>query len=295
MNPFAKRAEVPHPLVEDEQPLELTTEYLAVEPAFDNSQWTESEAEARGAGGRQVLGIALAILAALWLAFTAWSAGRALAAQPLSSPAFAQWVAVAAGPLALLGLTWLMFGRTRRKEAEHFTRSVIAMRTEGRSLEALLEVLSQRISESRSELTMITQHLMQLGDEATGKLGGITREFDSSSERLLRHGQALDRAAETARNDIAVLLDDLPQAEATARSVAEQMRSVGSEAAARASEFREQIHQLNERTHDTDRVIGGASERLATRLKQAETIIDVQKKVSEILGLSLPTPAERSS
>jgi transposase-like protein len=37
------------------------------------------------------------------------------------------------------------------------------------------------------------------------------------------------------------------------------------------------------------------NERLATRLKQAETIIDVQKKVSEILGLSPPTPAERSS
>ena len=41
---------------------------------------------------------------ALWLAYTAWSAGRALAAQPLSSPQIAQWVAVAAGPLALLGL-----------------------------------------------------------------------------------------------------------------------------------------------------------------------------------------------
>lgn len=37
------------------------------------------------------------------------------------------------------------------------------------------------------------------------------------------------------------------------------------------------------------------NERLAARLKQAETIIDVQKKVSEILGLSLPTPSERSS
>ena len=43
---------------------------------------------------------------------------------------------------------------------------------------------------------MISQHLMQLGDDATGKLGGITREFDSSSEKLLRHGEALDRAAE---------------------------------------------------------------------------------------------------
>jgi transposase len=37
------------------------------------------------------------------------------------------------------------------------------------------------------------------------------------------------------------------------------------------------------------------NEHLATRLKQAETIIDVQKKVSEILGLNLPMPTERSN
>jgi predicted nucleic acid-binding Zn-ribbon protein len=270
MNPFAKRAPAHESLADAEQPLELTDEYVAVDQGFDHQRWTESQTEARGAGGRQVLGAALAMLAALWLAFTAWSAGGALSGQSLSSAAFAQWVAIAAGPLALLGLAWLIFGRTRRKEAERFTQSVITMRSEARSLEALLQVLSQRISDSRSELTMITQHLMQLGDEATGKLGSITREFDSSSERLVRNGQALDRAAEGARNDIAIMLEDLPRAEATARSTAEQIRAVGSEAAARASEFREQVHQLSERTTDADRVLGGASERLAARLSEID-------------------------
>ena len=57
-------------------------------------------------------------LAILWTAFTAWSAGRALADQPLSSPAIAQWVAILTGPLALMGLLWLMFGRTRRFTVE---------------------------------------------------------------------------------------------------------------------------------------------------------------------------------
>src|SRR3954470_19803121 len=145
MNPFARRAEPLPPAMEAAEPLELTEELTPVAPAFDREQWAESQAEERGAGGRQVLGTTLAILAALWLAFSAWCAGRSLGGQPLSSPAFAQWVAVAAGPLALLGLLWLMFGRTRRKEAERFTRSVVAMRTETRSLEALLEVLSQRV------------------------------------------------------------------------------------------------------------------------------------------------------
>jgi hypothetical protein len=271
MNPFAKRAEAHETLAGSEQPLELTHEHVHVDDGFDHERWSESQSEARGAGGRQVLGAALALLAAAWLAFTAWSAGGSLSAQSPSSADYAQWVAVAAGPLALLGLAWLIFGRTRRKEAERFTQSVVAMRSETRSLEALLQVLSQRIADSRTELTMITQHLMQLGDEATGKLGNITREFDSSSERLVRHGEALDRAAGSARTDIAVLLEDLPRAEATARAAAEQMRSVGSEAAARASEFREQVHQISERTQDADRVLGGASERLAARLAEIDS------------------------
>jgi hypothetical protein len=242
-----------------------------VEPSFDEEQWREQNAEERGAGGRQVLGTALTVLAALWIGYAAWSAGRTLGGQPLSSPQIAQWVAVAAGPLALFGLVWLMFGRTRRKETERFTRSVIAMRSEAQSLEALLEVLSQRIIDSRSELGMISQHLMQLGDDATGKLGGITREFDSSSEKLKLHGEALDRAAEAARTDIAVLLDDLPRAEQTARAVAEQIRSIGSESAAKAEAFGQQVNKLADRTRSADELVRDATDRLTARLAEIES------------------------
>ncbi len=235
MIPSPQRADPLAPPADEPEPLDLTSDDAAVQPAFDADQWQVSQAEAQGAGGRQVLGAALTILAALWLAYTAWSAGRSLGGQPLSSPAIAQWVAVATGPLALLGLVWLMFGRTRRKEAERFTRSVVAMRAEARSLDALLSVVSQRIVDSRSELSTMAQQLMRLGDEATDKLGGLTRQFDSSSERLARHGSALDLAAESARTDIAVLLDDLPRAESAARAVSEQLRAIGSDSAAQGA------------------------------------------------------------
>jgi hypothetical protein len=266
MNPRPQHAE---PLAPAE-PLELTIDQIAMEPTFDQEQWAESQAEERGAGGRQVLGVALTVVAALWLAYSAWSAGRSLAGQPLSSPLLAQWIAIVAGPLAFLGLAWLMFGRTRRKEAERFTRSVVAMRHEAQSLEALLEVLSQRIFDSRSELTMISQHLMQLGDDATGKLGGITREFDASSDKLRRHGEALDRAAEMARNDMAVLLDDLPRAEQTARQLVEQLRSAGKESTQKTAQFGDQIGELAMRAEEADRLISEAGDRIASRLAEIE-------------------------
>ena len=271
MTPKPQRAERLPKAHDAAEPIELLSAAADfVEPSFDEEQWREQAAEERGSGGRQVLGTALTILAGLWLAYTAWSAGRTLAGQPLSSPLLAQWVAVAAGPLALLGLVWLMFGRTRRKEAERFTRSVVAMRSETRSLEALLEVLSQRIHDSRSELGMISQHLMKLGDEATGKLGGITREFDTSSEKLMRHGEALDRAAEAARTDIAVLLEDLPRAEQTARAVADELRAVGSESTNKAADFSRQVSELADRTRGADELVAEATDRLAARLAEIE-------------------------
>jgi hypothetical protein len=271
MTATPKRAEHLPPAENAAEPTNLLAGSIDfVEPGFDQEQWQEQTAEERGAGGRQVLGAALAIISALWLAYAAWSAGRTLAGEPLSSPQTAQWIAILAGPLALLGLVWLMFGRTRRKEAERFTRSVITMRAEARSLEALLEVLSQRIQDSRTDLSAMSQNLMQLGDETTGKLGGITREFDSSTEKLREHGVALDRAAEAARNDIAVLLEDLPRAEQTARAVAEQIRSVGTESGNKAASLEQQVTALAERTQSADQIVGEATERLTAHLTKIE-------------------------
>jgi archaellum component FlaC len=252
-----------------------TAESGAEAPAtgFDRLAWDESRFEDQPStpGGQKVLGLALVVLALGWMAYSAWAAGRALSSVPLSSPQVAQWVALATGPLVLLGLAWLVFGRTRRKEAERFTRSVVAMRTEARSLEALLDVLSKRIGDSRSELVMMTQHLMQLGDEATGKLGGLTREFDSSAEKLRGHGDALDRAAEAARTDIAVLLDDLPRAEQHALSISEQLRGASAETAERTAEFDRQLAALAGRANEADESVSVASQRLVAHLTHIES------------------------
>ena len=271
MTPTPKRAQSLPQRDKSAEPIELLSAAADfVEPSFDEQQWVEQSAEERGTGGRQVLGIALSVLAAIWVGYAAWSAGRTLGGQPLASPQIAQWVAIAAGPLALLGLVWIMFGRTRRKEAERFTRSVVEMRSEARSLEGLLQVLTQRIQDSHSELSMISRHLMQLGDDATGKIGGITREFDSSTESLRRHGEALDRAAEAARNDIAVLLEDLPRAEQTARGVAEHLRQIGSDSSAHVERYGRAVQEIGERTQTAEQIVSNATAELTARLGEIE-------------------------
>lgn len=241
-------------------------------------------------GGRAVLGWALGLLAAAWLAFSAWSAGQALATRSLTSPELASWVAVAAGPLALLGLIWLMFGRTRRKEAEAFTRSVIAMRHETQSLEGLLGVLRQRIDENHGALRTISDQLMGLGDEAAARLGSASSELEGSARRIAAQGEALDRAAGSARVDMGVLLDDLPRAEASARSMAQLLQSAGTTALDQAAQFETQVGAIAERTRDADSVIAQATQRLITGLTEVDARSSVAlARVEEVNGGSTAT------
>ena len=92
-----------------------------------------------------------------------------------------------------------------------------------------------------------------------------------TSKRLTRSGIAVDRAAELARNDIAVLLEDLPRAEATSRAIAEQLRGIGSDSSARTVDLGQQLATLTERTREADETVGAAAQRLVTHLTQIES------------------------
>jgi hypothetical protein len=145
------------------------------------------------------------------------------------------------------------------------------MRTEARALEGLLGVLSQRLADSQQALTATAERLMSLGDETTGKLGGITREFDLSGDRLTRNAQLLDRAAESARNDLAVVLEDLPRAEALVTAIRAEFQGVGSETKARTDALEASIGRISERTRETDETVADAAHRLVAHLTQIES------------------------
>ena len=291
----------PRPSFEEAIP-DMEREEFVAGSSFDQIGWqtTREEHEVAGADGRMVLGWALSILALLWTGYTAWSAGRSLADQPLSSPLVAQWVAILAGPLALMGLVWLMFGRTRRKEAEHFTRSVVAMRTEANALQDVLAALSRQIDENHAALGVMAGDLIGLGDQAATKLGAVTSELNAGSQTLAEHGAALDRAAEAARMDIGVLLTDLPRAEESARQMAAALREAGASATEQAATFEAQVGQLAAQAQLADTMVHEASQRLLTHLTHIESagaaasqrITDAGQETAEMVDALLARSAE---
>ncbi|MGQ0659822.1 hypothetical protein [Sphingosinicella sp.] len=210
------------------------------------------------------------IAAALgWLGFSGYALWTAW---PGSAPA--AWLAPLAtisAPLILLALTWLLFGRSSRRETERFAEAVRALRSESETLEQALAVIASRLHDNRAALSDEASRLMSLGDEAADRIGRTTRALAGESAALDRTAQALDTAAASARIDIGVLLSDLPQAEAQARAAAESIRASGLSAHEQSASLEGHLAALAARGREADEALGGAAQRLGAQVTRLET------------------------
>lgn len=216
-----------------------------------------------------LFGLLLFLLAIGWLAAVAlWYVQTR---PPLALGTAVTWIATATGPLALLALLWLMFGRSSRRETERFTRAVEAMTAESRALESVLEIVAGRIEDNHARLRGEAERLMSLGDEASDRLGRVTYYLSKETATLDQKAAALDAAAAAAKVDIGVLLHDLPRAEEQARAVAEAMKEAGLNAHGQASALEAQLASLAARGRDADEVLGGAAQRMSAHVARIES------------------------
>ena len=230
----------------------------------------EEEAPVEGpAPLRMVLAWLLILLALAW----AGTAGLAIARSgvPATLAALVSWIATVSVPLVLLGILWLIFGRTHRREAERFTRAVSTMRGEAQALEGVLAAVTARIEENRTRLSDEAARLMALGDEASDRLGRVTHYLSREGAELARRSQALESAGEQARIDLGVLLHDLPRAEEQARTSAAAMREAGLTAHEQAGALEGQLAALAARGREVDETVGGAAQRLGAHVARIET------------------------
>lgn len=228
----------------------------------------EALPERRRVGGKVLAG--LLILAALgWLGAAGYALSRAWPGPSLN--AWVGWAATMSAPLILIGLVWLIFGRTSRREAAKFTAAVAAMRAESQALESVLAQVAERLTSNRAALGEETERLMTLGDEATDRLGRAAHVIARETAELDRKAQALDTAAAAARVDIGVLMGDLPKAEEQARAAAEAMREAGLAAHEQAGALDGQLAALTARSREADEVVGGAAQRLGAHIARIDS------------------------
>ncbi len=228
-----------------------------------------SDEALRGSTGSKLFAALLILLALGWVGASAFAIYRD---QPqLSLPAVLSWIATVSVPLVLIGLLWLIFGRTSRRETQRFTRAVAAMRGESQSLESVLAIVAAQIEENRARVGEEAARLMTLGDEASDRLGRVAHYLARETAELDRKSQSLESAAANARVDIGVLLGDLPKAEEQARAAAEAMKEAGLAAHQHAGALEGHINSLTVRGREADEVVGGAAQRLGAHLARIDT------------------------
>ncbi|MDP9414756.1 MAG: hypothetical protein M3Q08_11880, partial [Pseudomonadota bacterium] len=244
----------------------------------------EAEPEERALRSR-VVGALLMFLALAWTAASVWSITRM--APALTLPNALQWIAFVSPPLILLGIAWLILGETPRRETERFTRAVATMRSESSALEGVLAMVATRLEENHSKLRNEAAKLMSLGDEASDRLGRVAYYLSKESTNLDKKSEALESAAENARVDIGVLLQDLPRAEEQARAVADAMKDAGLAAHTQAGALESQLSALIARGREADEVAGGAAQRLGAHLARVESTATTATARLEEAGASM--------
>ena len=229
----------------------------------------EDAPKPRPSWGARILAGLLILLALGWIGACGYALSRAWPGPSLE--AWIGWAGPLSAPLILIGLVWLIFGRSSRRETRRFTRSVVEMRAQSAALEAVLASVSARLQENRGALEEESARLMTLGDEASDRLGRVTQYIARETAELDKKAQALDSAAENARVDIGVLMSDLPRAEAQARAAAEAMRAAGLAAHEQAGALDSQLAALTVRGREADEIAGGAAQRLGAHIARIES------------------------
>lgn len=225
------------------------------------------------AGRDRAVAIVLALLAVAWTGFAAWASHGMLSG---SAPAdIVSFVVALAAPLSLIGVIYLLLMRGSAREARCFARTAASIRGETALMEAVLRDAAAQLDANRGELAQQATSFMGIGEDASARLKVVSAALQGEVETLSRSAQTLKEAATTAREDMSVLLADLPKAHAHTESMASSLKETGLIAHERAAELSIKLVELTAHGREADEVAGGAANRLAAHLSRMESTSEV--------------------
>lgn len=212
----------------------------------------------------------LAVLALAWIGLFAWRAALAVSGGMPPFSTLLIGAATLSAPLALIGIAYLLLRRTSRREARRFGETAAAMRAQAAALEQTLATLSARIEQSREVLGDHARQLLELGDDATLRLGAISGAMRVHGDELAERTRLLEQAAAGAGTDMGVLLQDLPRAAAQSRELGALLKEAGLGAHEQTGALESALAALGQTGRTAEESAGGAAERLAAHVARIE-------------------------
>jgi ABC-type transporter Mla subunit MlaD len=271
--------------------LPQTSELLLDAPAPSAGSALPPEAAElpRRRGGDMAIGALFGLLAAGWIAL-------AVGATPatIDLARIAQAIALASGPLALLGIVYMLFQRGTLREARRFGQTALSLRVESMRLEQAVGRINAALDARRGELAAHTGSLLEEGGKAAERLQQISMDMRDETDLLARQTDLLRDAAGGARSDMSGLMVDLPKSLDMVRETAGLIGSIGDTARQRAEGLSEALSAIVARSQEADELIGAASGRLATQIGRIETRAERTGRTIEEAGAALARTVDAS-
>ncbi|RVT92440.1 hypothetical protein [Sphingomonas crocodyli] len=236
-----------------------------------------------------ILGALCGIAAAGWVALVALSG-----VSPTNLSGIVTAVATASGPLALIGIGWILFQRSGRREAKRFPETAQSMRAESARLEAAIARVTQALDVRRQSLSIHTDALLAEGGKAAERLAQISMDMRDESDLLARQTDTLAQAAAGARGDIGALMADLPKARDLSQETADHMKAIAGSAVSQSESLAEQLTQIIARSHEADELIGAAAGRIANHVGRIESRSERAARAIDEAGTALVASSDKA-
>ncbi len=218
----------PEPAVAAEADAAGETGWLAAPVETDEkNEYPEISSVAVSPSGRERIIPSLLILCAVaWLAFAAYSASDAFT----RSPSLAQWpslLAMAATPLALLCLLWIMFLRSGTSEQHRFARLAANLRSENHALNQSMYAAGLQLADAQKQLAGQARLLEQLGQDTVTRLQDSSAKIAHDAEMVAKAQADLSQSGDIALQRMEGLLAGLPKIDAVAQRLSDNFREAG--------------------------------------------------------------------
>ncbi|SCW68513.1 hypothetical protein SAMN02927924_02118 [Sphingobium faniae] len=213
--------------------------------------------------------VALAILAAAWLAFAIW-AGTSSGQWQAGPSVWPAMVATALIPIILLGVCYILLVRNSRTESRRYLDTAQALRTEADLLELRLGRIAGQLETARQTMQDQAELLDSYGAAASSNMEASAELIASRAQSTVRDAESAERASEALVARMTALIDAMPDLEDRAGRMAARIVDDGHSLSERIDALEARLQALGELSDDTRARTLSATKSLSSQLLQVQ-------------------------
>lgn len=259
---------------------DVETEYATVEePVYYDEEITQTR---RWTAFVAPVILSLTLLA--WTGFFGWTY-FAEAHAGLTGERVVALIGMWAVPALLVGVTWLLFMRSSRAEADRFGDAARLLRVESEALELRMRTVNEEIALAREFLAQNARELESVGRQSARNLTEAAQQLSAALIDSDEKAKTLEVVSNAATSNLEQLRKHLPVVTSAAKDVTNQIGSAGNSAQLQVKSLIAALQRVGEAGKSTREYIDDMEDRaIQASDKLAEAIGGSAAKLSEATG-----------